>query len=213
MGDDDWAPSVGEKRKLDAFFPLAPPAKKLVLAQHTRETLSLLSPAELLDTAEALASRCRALESKPAPPPVPVVSKEALAAQKSKVCSIVVKQIQAQMKWKPSCKTGGGAWREELWGCLGLTRSRPARWTYEGLCSPEVYKLIMAPHLKPKELAGSLKAVTSKRLTPEEFLSAMETTYLSAPIRFGSLSLTGASVTVRYDASSGELRASGSYGL
>ena len=112
------------------------------------------------------------------------------------MCEVAVKQIRAQMKWKPSCKKGS------------------AKWGYDGLVLPAVYTCIFAAHLKPKELA-QLKDVTVKRLSVNEFYTAFGTSiyHLSAPIRYGSLSITGESVTCRYDASSSELRLTGSYGL
>ena len=57
--------------------------------------------------------------------------------------------------------------------------------------------------------------MTSKRLTVDEFCAAFRTSSyeLSAPIRYGSLSITGENVTCKYDATSGELRLTGSYGL
>lgn len=192
---------MGQKRKLDAFFAPAPPAPETKLAAHTRATLAVLSPEQLLDVAEALAKRCRALEARvvaapPAAAPAAALSPEQLASQAAKVCEAAVKQIRAQMKWKPSCKQGS------------------AKWGYDGLVPPAVYQRIFAAHLKPKELA-QLKDVTVKRLTVDEFCTAFGTSsyQLSAPIRYGSLSITGESVTCKYDATSGELRLTGSYGL
>ena len=108
MEDPTYEPSaeVGQKRKLDAFFVPAPAAETKLTA-HTRATLAALSPEQLLDVAEALAKRCRALEARAASASVPAppasVSPEQLAAQATKVCEVAVKQIRAQMKWKPSC--------------------------------------------------------------------------------------------------------------
>ena len=208
MEDPTYEPSaeVGQKRKLDAFFVPAPAVEtKLTGSAHTRATLAALRPEQLIDVAEALAKRCRALEtlleqaraaSVPVPAPSASVNPEQVAAQATKVCEVTVKQIRAQMKWKPSCKKGS------------------AKWGYDGLVPLECYKRVFAAHLKPKELA-QLKDVTVKRLTVDEFCTTFGTSryQLSAPIRYGSLSLTGEHVTCKYDATSGELRLTGSYGL
>jgi hypothetical protein len=63
--------------------------------------------------------------------------------------------------------------------------------------------------------ALALKPVTTKRLTVEQFSTAFGAGYgdLSAPIRYGRLTVTGESVTVRFDSASGELRITGAYGL
>ncbi len=204
--------AVGDKRKLEAFF--GAPAPKL--REHTRDTLAALSPEALLETACALADRCRALESAAAAaaaatvqpcaaaplaaasgPARPGLSPEATKAQAEKVAAVALKQIRAQMKWKPSCKQGS------------------AKWGYDGLCAPEVFKCLLAAHLKPKELAAPLKDVVTKRLTVEEFRTAFNAGWgdLSAPIRYGSLSVTGENVTLRYTCETGELRITGSYGL
>jgi hypothetical protein len=84
------------------------------LAAHTRDTLSQLSHAELIDVAEALAKRVRVLETSRLPttggltnaPALKTLTAEALAAQVSKVCAIANKGIRSQLKWKQSCKAG-----------------------------------------------------------------------------------------------------------
>jgi hypothetical protein len=101
----------GGKRKLDEFFAAPSSAK---LSAHSRETLTQLAPEALLDVAEALAKRCRALEAAgapaaaaPASAPAPAsagLSAEQVEAQASKVCAIALKGIKGQMKWRPSCK-------------------------------------------------------------------------------------------------------------
>jgi hypothetical protein len=146
-------PAAGEKRKLDAFFAPAPVAAKsavaaavVPLSSHTRDSLALLRADELLDVAAAMALRLRALESAaaaapaakqarpadtaPAAPAVAAaLSPEQLVAQKSRVCSVALKQIRAQMKWKPSCKQGR------------------AKWGADVMCSADIFKMVMAEHL------------------------------------------------------------------
>ena len=214
-GADSPLPSaahvLGDKRKLDSFFGAAPaPAAKAAtatappkaLSAHTRDTLAALSRDELLDAAVALAARLRVLEA--AKPPAPAAKAAAAAspeetlAHKARFCAQALRQIKAQMKWKPSCKTGG------------------ARFSFEGMLPPAVYQALIAAHLKPKErLPGGLKPSSSKRLSLDEFHTAFGADYsdLRAPIRYGSLGLTGEAVTLRYDAEAGELRITGSYGL
>jgi hypothetical protein len=144
-------PAGGEKRKLDAFFAPAPAAKcaatavtATTLSSHTRDSLALLSADDLLSVAAAMAQRLRALESAAAAAPAAkqarvadaapaaaaaAPSPEALAAQKARVCSVALKQIRAQMKWKPSCKQGSAKWGADI------------------MCSADVFKLIAAEHL------------------------------------------------------------------
>ncbi len=57
--------------------------------------------------------------------------------------------------------------------------------------------------------------MTTKRLSVEQFKTAFDAGYsdLSAPIRYGRLTVTGENVTVRFDSGSGEMRITGSYGL
>ena len=212
-GADSPLPSaahvLGDKRKLDAFFGAAPaPAAKAAtatpkaLCAHTRDTLASLSRDELLDAAAALAACLRALEA--AKPPAPAAkavaeaSPEQTLASKARFCAQALRQIKAQMKWKPSCKTGG------------------ARFSFEGMLPPAVYQSLVSAHLKPKErLPGGLKPSSSKRLSLDEFYTAFgaDSYDMRAPIRYGSLGLTGEAVTLRYDAEAGELRITGSYGL
>jgi len=81
---------------------------------HTRDALSQLSHAALLDVAVELANRVKSLEAAhrlpaaaamnaPASKALPV---EAVAAQVAKVCAIANKGIRSQLKWKQSCKAG-----------------------------------------------------------------------------------------------------------
>jgi hypothetical protein len=183
----------------------APRLSGTTLSQHTRASLAALSPEALLDVAAALAARCRTLEASPATPgpvsaAVPAAaapSPEALAEQKARFCAVALRQIRAQMKWKPSCKTGG------------------ARFSFEGMCAPALYQALMREHLKPKErLPGGLKESSAKKLSLSEFRAAFNASWsdTSAPIRYGSLSV-GDSLTLRYNAGTGELKITGSYGL
>jgi len=54
------------------------------------------------------------------------------------------------------------------------------------------------------------KAV-AKKLTLDAFTTIFG--HVSASIRYGSLEVTGSTVTVRFDNSSGELKVSGTYGV
>jgi len=92
---------------------------------HTRDTLSQLSHAALIDVAVELANRVKSLEAAQrlpaaaAPPPLnapaaKALSAEAVAAQVAKVCAIANKGIRSQLKWKQSCKAG----------CVGSDSSR-----------------------------------------------------------------------------------------
>lgn len=94
---------------------------------HTRDTLSQLSHAALIDVAVELANRVKSLEAAQrlpaaaaaeAPlnaPAAKALSAEAVAAQVAKVCAVANKGIRSQLKWKQSCKAG----------CVGSDSSRP----------------------------------------------------------------------------------------
>ena len=182
---------------------------------HTRASLASLSHDELLDVAETLAARVRVLEAslvspstfpaKTSPPPFSAETAEAaqatVQAQLAKVCAVALKGIKAQMKWKQSCKAG------------------TAKWSYEGLCSPAVAAALLKDYLKPKELREILdvsqRKAVAKKIDVQAFytLFGASTYGVSVSIRYGSLSITGSTVMMRFDNVSGELKVSGTYGV
>ena len=62
-------------------------------------------------------------------------------------------------------------------------------------------------------LDASERKAVAKKLSVEQFCVLFGTSYISVSIRYGSLSVTGSSVTVRFDNETGELKVSGTYGL
>ena len=195
-------PTAGLKRAREE-----PPAAALSPVAHTRASLAALSPAELLDVAESLAKRVRVLESKGSFPAkentAPQQSAEAVQAQLAKVLEVAVKGIKAQLKWRQSCKQG------------------TARFSYDALISaPVAVALFKAANcLAPKEerqlLAADGKGVAKKiaRDAFEKLCVGDSWRGFSVSIRYGSLSLTGDTVLVRFNSGSGELKITGCYGV
>lgn len=196
-------PAAGLKRAREE-----PPAAALSPVAHTRASLAALSPAELLDVAESLAKRVRVLESKGTFPAKentapPQQSAEAVQAQLAKVLEVAVKGIKAQLKWRQSCKHG------------------TARFSYDALISaPVAVALFKAANcLAPKEerqlLAADGKGVAKKmaRDAFEKLCVGDSWRGFSVSIRYGSLSLTGDTVLVRFNSGSGELKITGCYGV
>ena len=104
------------------------------------------------------------------------------------------------MKWRPSCKGGG------------------AKFAYEGLCSPAIAVALLKNYLKPKEATELLDVAARKAVAKKIPLAEFFTLFgaergIKASIRYGSLSITGTTVTVRFDNADGELKVSGTYGL
>lgn len=97
---------------------------------------------------------------------------------------ILQKQIKSQLKWKTSCKQG------------------KAQWKYQGLCgSDEIFKTLMGCDTKFKK----------KKLSLDDFYKVVGTDYISANIRYDTLTLCG-DVNVSWNADTKEFGFSGKYG-
>ncbi|KAE8215849.1 hypothetical protein CF327_g969 [Tilletia walkeri] len=95
--------------------------------------------------------------------------------------------IVKQMKWQPTCRKG------------------TTKWSISVLASaPEVMKAALG-------LPANEKEFKLKKLTMDEFERAFGTIHVS--IRYGSLYVTGKTVTLRWDPSSCEFTLNGTYGL
>ncbi|KAL8846952.1 MAG: hypothetical protein Q9221_007994 [Calogaya cf. arnoldii] len=126
-------------------------------------------------------------QAPPSPPATPGLSEEEIQRKASKARDMMQKGIKSQMKWKPSCKTGG------------------ARFSYSGVvASTEVFlKLFrLGSDWKKKQL----------QFDPTEFQDTTGTD-ISASIRYGHLNITGKNVTVRWDPKDLTFTVTGSYGL
>jgi hypothetical protein len=213
--DSDYSAEETPKKRSKA----APAAKRpreeaaapAPAVQHTRASLAALSHEELLDVAESLAKRVRALESKPlgvfpAKTTSAPQSAEAVQAQLSKVMEVAVKGIKAQMKWKQSCKAG------------------TAKFSYDALITtPVAVALFKALNcLSPKEERQLLDASERKGVAKKIAVDAFETQFtgngggwrgISVSIRYGSLSLRGNNVLMRFDNTTGEFKVTGTYGV
>ncbi|KAL8668425.1 MAG: hypothetical protein Q9168_006949 [Polycauliona sp. 1 TL-2023] len=123
----------------------------------------------------------------PSPPATPGLSEEETQRKAGKARDMMEKGIKSQMKWKPSCKTSG------------------ARFSYAGVvASPQIFlKLFrLDADWEKKQL----------QFTPDEFQHTTGTD-ISASIRYGSLSVVGKKVTVRWDADELTFTVTGLYGL
>lgn len=98
----------------------------------------------------------------------------------------IINGISRQMKWKPSCKY------------------KPAGFTMEGFAEPAVLqKAMKLPDLKFKQ----------KKFTIAHFCEAFDVYGISAGIRYGSLSLAGETVFLRWNATLNQFKITGKYGL
>ncbi|KAF4634149.1 hypothetical protein G7Y89_g3965 [Cudoniella acicularis] len=122
----------------------------------------------------------------------PSLTKEAedpdkIEKQIEKLADMMSSGIKKQMKWQPSCKTGG------------------KQWTYSAMVPSEAvfYKLFNMQ--EPK------KAWKQKKISLGDFQAI--TGYLEASIRYGSLRITSNDITLKWDKDEGSFAVSGLYGL
>ncbi|KAJ3062548.1 hypothetical protein HK102_008730, partial [Quaeritorhiza haematococci] len=116
-----------------------------------------------------------------APAAPPRKTPEQIQTEVARLRSIALKQIKAQFKWKPSCKTGG------------------AKWSYQGICDDPVVFAAMVGEETTK--GGSLKW-KRKKITNERFEELFGSA--SVGIRYGCLNLTKENVNIGWAADSGE---------
>uniref|UniRef100_A0A7S0N1F1 Uncharacterized protein n=1 Tax=Pyramimonas obovata TaxID=1411642 RepID=A0A7S0N1F1_9CHLO len=176
--------SISGEYKRKATEP--PESEPVRFAQWTRqdlvkEVIRLTARCEELQKASA-AAHASGLQPA-APKAAPVVNTPNLEVHAEKILSNMRKNIKAQLKWKPSCKTGS------------------ARWSYTTIVPEDVLKHILKiPANKPAK---------GCKLPVSDFTKLVGD--CSASIRYGCLYITGLHVNLRY--SDSELTASGSYGL
>ncbi|CAD6927697.1 unnamed protein product [Tilletia controversa] len=134
---------------------------------------------------KAASSRAAPAASSSTAAPVWTPAKVAEAAQKIRKNTAAA--IKKQMKWQPSCKKGTTKWSISV---LAPT--------------VEVLKAVFGFPATDKE-------VKLKKLTMEEFERAFGCIEVS--IRYGSLEITGTTVTLRWSAETSQFSLSGTYGV
>ncbi|BGP19346.1 hypothetical protein JCM10213_006852 [Rhodosporidiobolus nylandii] len=117
-------------------------------------------------------------------------SEEKIQQKAAQVASVAHKAIKSAMKWQPSCKQGS------------------TKWSYTGVvpCHAVFYKLFDFPI--PTKKKDMFKV---KKLTREQFDKAIDSP--RASIRYGSLSITGPTVTLKWAADDNSFTLTGTYGL
>ncbi|KAI0047377.1 hypothetical protein FA95DRAFT_1559222 [Auriscalpium vulgare] len=110
---------------------------------------------------------------------------EELEAAAAKLRKAAVSGIKSQMKWRPTCKTGG------------------AKWTYDGVCSdPAVFGALLG--------LGGPPTFKMKKISKDAFEDAVGS--ISASARYDNMYITSKEINVRWS-DSGEFKFSGLYGI
>ncbi|KAL9616530.1 MAG: hypothetical protein Q9204_008568 [Flavoplaca sp. TL-2023a] len=177
---------AGIKRASDGQASAAKRTKQDVLS---RDLLKAMEKDELILHILSLQSQILTTshQALPSPPATPGLTPEEVHHKASKARDMMAKGIKSQMKWKPSCKTGG------------------ARFSYSGVvASPQVFlKLFrLGADWKKKQL----------QFDPADFQHTTGTD-ISTSIRYGRLNVTGKNVTVRWVPNESTFTVTGSYSL
>ncbi|GAA6036883.1 hypothetical protein JCM8097_006332 [Rhodosporidiobolus ruineniae] len=181
-----------KRSKTDLLALLALDSVDLAICTHDE----LVAHVETLQQAYRGLAKDLADEKKKAPVAAGVTdaaenwSDEKVAEQAKKIKQAAFKAIKSAMKWQPSCKKGS------------------TRWSYEGVVPSHAvfYKLFNFPVPTKKKDMWKQKKLTMEQM--EDSIGCPD-----ASIRYGSLSITGDTVTLTWHPDDNTFKLTGTYGL
>ncbi|GAA6004839.1 uncharacterized protein JCM10292_002535 [Rhodotorula paludigena] len=182
------------KRSSSPSLATPPSAKKARVSSLTVDELLdmdevdlvTLSPAEL----EKKKKAPLAAASGNAQAQQPEWTDEQVKAKAKQVADLALKGIKSSMKWQPTCKKG------------------TTKWSYTGVVPRHDVFYTLFGFEEPKTKSKMWK---QKKLEMRDFEKAIGC--ISVSIRYGSLSVTGQTVMLHWDAENSQFTLKGTYGL